>query len=212
MYCATNLQYDIILFTILHIIKYHTMKFRYCFIVLLLVIGVSLKAQVVDKETSLSEVMKSIRTEKDEFNQSVTYFSNRTPKNQNDAYDRFFLYIKVPEKNGMPRLFLEVSHSDQFRLGDYYKIKSISLLSDSKPIDLPMEQGNIIGNGSQQAIFTMGFGKKPFYLDYVKGMVNAESTKARIVTPKNIIIDFNISARERLAMGEVLALWELIKK
>jgi hypothetical protein len=58
----------------------------------------------------------------------------------------------------------------------------------------------------------MGFGKKPYYFDYIKDMVNAQSTKARIVTPKSLQIDFEISAKERKAMSEVLALWELMRK
>jgi hypothetical protein len=188
------------------------MKAKIYLIAILLVAGISVKAQVVDKEALLSEAMTNIRTVKDEFAQSTLYYSVKTPKNQNDFYDRFFLYIKVPENNGVPRLFLEISHSDQYRRGDYYRIKKISLLSDGKPLDLPMDQGTVTGNGTQQAIFTMGFGKKPYYFDYVKDMANAQTTKARIITPKDLIIDFDISARERKAMNDVIALWEIIKK
>jgi hypothetical protein len=192
--------------------KIHFMNAKILLIVILLVTGISLNAQVVDKETTLTEVMSNIWSEQDEFSQITRYYSKKTPKNQNDFYDRFFLYISVPKNNGVPRLFLEISHSDQYRRGDYYRIKTISLLSDGKPLDLPMNQGTISGNGSQQSIFTMGFGKKPYYFDYIKDMVNAQSTKARIVTPKNLQIDFEISAKERKAISEVLALWELMKK
>lgn len=188
------------------------MKAKIILFAILLVIGNTLKAQAVDKETALSQAMANIWSEQDEFTHVTRYYSNRTPKNQNDFYDRFFLYISVPEKSGLPRLFLEVSHSDQYHRGDYYRIKKITLLSDGKSLDLPMDQGTISGNGGQQSIFTMGFGKKPYYFDYIKEMAKAESTKARIVTPKNLLIDFEISARERKALGDVLALWELMKK
>ena len=189
------------------------MKSKVIFIALLLVIGISLKAQVVDKETSLSEAMKNIRTEKDEFTHTTLYFSDRTPKNQNDFMDRFFIYISVPENNGQPRLFLEVSHSENFHpLVGYINIQSILLLSDDKTVELPMNLGNISGNGTQHSIFTMGFGRRPVYFDFVNGMVNAKNTKARIITFKNKLLDFDISSRERKGIADVLALWDLLKK
>jgi uncharacterized ubiquitin-like protein YukD len=43
-------------------------------------------------------------------------------------------------------------------------------------------------------------------------MSGAQTTKARIITENNKLIDFEISSKERKAMSEILALLELIKK
>ena len=189
------------------------MKLKYYLFALLFISGLSLNAQNTDKDFAKSEAMKNIREEKDEFTKIVTYFSGRTPKNQNDFTDRFFIYISIPENNGEPRLFLKVSHSEDYRrLGRYNYIKKIYLLSDDKTIELPVNSDGVIsGNGTQHSTFNMGFGKKPIYFDFVKRMVNAQITKARIVTPKNLLIEFDISARERMAINDVITLWEAVK-
>lgn len=198
------------------IIKNHFMKIRIYLMTLMLSIGFTLNAQDApsdNKVTTLTEAMENIWSEQDEFTHVTKYYSKKTPKNQNDLLDRFFIFISVPENNEIPRLFLEVSHSVLNRqFGNYNYIKTIYLLSDDKTIELPVTSEGIIGNGTQHFIFTMGFGKKPLYFDFIKGMVNAKTTKGRLVTPKNLSFDFDISARERKAMNDVLTLWELMKK
>jgi len=189
------------------------MKAKIFLIAILLVTGASVKAQVADKVTALSEAMKNIRSEKDDFTHITKYYSERTPNDQNDFYDRFFLYISAPENSEEPRLLLKVSHSSTIHpIKGYLSIKSIVLLSDAKILTLPINLGTISGNGTQHSSFTMGFGKRPIYFDFVKGMTSAQTTKARIITENNKLVDFEISSKERKAMSEVLALWELMKK
>ena len=48
------------------------MNAKILLIVILLVTGISLNAQVVDKETTLTEVMSNIWSEQDEFSQVTT--------------------------------------------------------------------------------------------------------------------------------------------
>jgi hypothetical protein len=52
--------------------KIHFMNAKILLIVILLVTGISLNAQVVDKETTLTEVMSNIWSEQDEFSQVTT--------------------------------------------------------------------------------------------------------------------------------------------
>ena len=81
------------------------MKAKIFLIVILLVTGASVKAQVADKISALTEAMKNIRSEKDEFTHITKFYSERTPNDQNDFYDRFFLYISAPENSEEPRLY-----------------------------------------------------------------------------------------------------------
>ena len=88
-------------------------------------------------------------------------------------YDRFFLYISATENSEEPRLLLKVSHSSTIHsIKGYLSIKSIDLLSNDKILILPINFGTISGSGAQ-------------------------TTKARIITENNKLIDFEISSKER---------------
>lgn len=191
------------------------MKFRHLAIVLLLILSNKISAQQLnsfENQPLFIESMKNIRVVKDEFTHKTKYYSDRTPKDINDL-DRFFIYINVPEKQEQQRLFLEVSHYSTFHpVIGYMRYRKIVLLSDDKTIELPLSQGTISGNGTRHSTFTMGFGRKPEFYEFIKGMINAQTTKARLYTDDNRYLDFDISSRERKALNDIITLWEIIKK
>lgn len=191
------------------------MKSRIYLIAFLFLSGLSLSAQDlvnVDIEPAKLEAMKNIRVEKDDFSKVAKYFSDRTPKDIKDL-DRFFIFISVPENQNQQRLFLEVSHYSSFHpVKGYMRYRKIVLLADDKTIELPLNQGTISGNGTQHSTFTMGFGRKPEFYEFIKRTINAQVTKARLFTDDNRYLDFEISSRERKALNDVITLWELISK
>ena len=191
------------------------MKIRHLVIVLLLTICNKINAQQFDSFESqplFIEAMKNIRVDKDEFTHITKYYSGKTPKDIKDL-DRFFIFINVPEKQEQQRLFLEVSHYSSFHpVIGYMRYRKIVLLADDKTIELPLNLGSISGNGTRHSIFTMGFGKRPEFYEFIKGMINAQNTKARLYTDDNRYLDFDISSRERKALNDVISLWEVVKK
>jgi hypothetical protein len=191
------------------------MKSRIYLIAFFFLSGLSLSAQDlvnVDKESAKSEAMKNIRVEKDDFSHVAKYFSDRTPKDIKDL-NRFFIFISVPENQNQQRLFLEVSHYASFHpVKGYMRYRKIVLLADDKTIELPLNQGTIRGNGTRHSTFTMGFGRKPEFYEFIKSTINAQVTKARLFTDDNRYLDFEISSRERKALNDVITLWELISK
>lgn len=191
------------------------MKSRIYLIAFLFLSGLSLSAQDlvnVDKEPAKLEAMKNIRVEKDDFSQVAKYFSDRTPKDIKDL-DRFFISISVPEDQNQQKLFLEVSHYASFHpVKGYMRYRKIVLLADDKTIELPLNQGTISGNGTRHSTFRMRFGRKPEFYEFIKRMINAQVTKARLFTVDNKYLDFDISSRERKALNDVITLWELISK
>ena len=191
------------------------MNLKICLIAFLVTSVISLNAQNlvdVDIETAKAEALKNIRIVKDAFTHSAKYYSDRTPKDIKDL-NRFFIFISVPEIQNQQRLFLEVSHYSSFHpVIGYMRYRQIVLLADDKTIELPLNQGTISGNGTQHSTFTMGFGRKPEFYEFLKGPINAQVTKARLFTDDNRYLDFEISSRERKALNDVITLWEIISK
>jgi hypothetical protein len=191
------------------------MKIKFCLLAILLVSVLSLNAQdlvIVDKELAKLEAMKNIRVEKDDFSYTTKYYSDRTPKDIKDQ-DRFFIFINVPANPKEQRLFLEVSHYASFHpIIGYMRYSKIKLQSDDKTIELPLSLGSISGNGKQHSTFTMGFGRRPEYYDFIKSMISAQTTKARLYTDDGRYLDFDISSRERKAINDVITLWEIVNK
>jgi outer membrane lipoprotein-sorting protein len=70
------------------------MKAKIFLIVILLVTGASVKAQVADKITALTEAMKNIRSEKDEFTH-ITNFIQREPLMIRTIFMIDFFFILV---------------------------------------------------------------------------------------------------------------------
>ena len=191
------------------------MKEKFLIIALILFSNLKINAQQYSAsgdEPMLTEALKNIRIEKDEFTHIAKYYSDRTPKDIKDQ-DRFFIFINVPANPKEQRLFLEVSHYASFHPNiGYMRYSKIILLADDKTIELPLSLGAISGNGNQHSTFTMGFGRRPEYYDFIKSMISAQTTKARLYTDDGRYLDFDISSRERKAINDVITLWEIVNK
>jgi len=184
----------------------------FLFLILFLSIGKSQTINVPEKTDStgiidqerVQKALEEMRFEKDEFRNSVTFFSKKTPKVFDDE-DRLILLVN---RNDTGRLFLNLIISHVVHFASYLMhIEHIIIKADSKTFNINNTRF-IFGNGGRNPYFKGSFPYKSPIVKFLEEMLNAEEVKVRFEGSGGKYADFTVSSRERKAVADVLEFYK----
>lgn len=160
-------------------------------------------------QEKLEMVMREMRPERDEFQRTVSYFSNKTPRFKDDQ-DRLYAYV-LQTDSGKIYMKMVISHVNVLHSGyPNISIQQIILKADTSTFAIKNRR-MIFGNGTRHAYFDAGFSYNSDVCVFVKKIIASSEIKVRFEEAGGTYLDFKVSEREKKALNDVVELYKAMR-